>query len=165
MKLSVKESCLFAILGTLMYTSKVLLEVLPNVHLLGLLTIVYTLVYRKKALYPIYIYVFLLALFNGFSLWVLPHFYLWTLLWGCTMCIPTHWSTTKIQIVCTILCGCHGFLYGILYAPAQAILFQLSFEGMIAWIISGFPWDLIHGISNVCVSILITPLTKVLKIE
>lgn len=163
MKLSVKESCIFAMLGTLMFTSKLLLEFLPNVHLLGVLTIVYTLIYRKKALYPIYIYVFILALFNGFSLWVLPHLYLWTILWGCVMLIPKHLSQFKIQIICTILCGLHGFLYGTLYAPAQALLFGLSLKGMITWIIAGIPWDIVHGISNLCVSILITPLCKVLK--
>ena len=146
-----------------MYTSKLLLEFLPNVHLLGALTITYTLCYRKKALYPIYIYVFILALFNGFSLWVLPHLYLWTILWGCTMLIPTNLSQAKTQIICTILCGLHGFLYGILYASAQAILFGLSFNGMIAWIMAGLPWDMVHGISNLCVSIVITPLTKILK--
>lgn len=164
MKLSVRESCLFAMLGTLMYTSKLLLEFLPNVHLLGVLTIAYTLHFRKKALYPIYIYAFLLALFNGFSLWILPHFYIWTILWGCTMLVPTHLSQTKIQIICTILCGAHGFLYGILYAPAQALLFHLSWDGMIAWIIAGFPWDILHGISNLCVSLLIAPIRKILKL-
>lgn len=163
MKLSVKELCLFSMLGTLMYTSKVLLEFLPNVHLLATFTIAYTLHFRKKALYPIYIYVFILALFNGFSLWVLPHLYLWTILWGCVMLIPTHYSQVKTQIICTILCGLHGFLYGTLYTPAQALLFGLSFKGMITWIIAGLPWDLVHGISNLCVSILITPLTKIFK--
>lgn len=163
MKLSVKESCIFAMLGTLMYTSKMVLEALPNVHILGVLTIVYTLCFRKKALVPIYIYVFILALFNGFSLWVLPHLYLWTLLWGCTMLIPTNLSLPKIQIICTILCGLHGFLYGTLYAPAQAILFGLSFKSMITWIIAGIPWDIVHGISNLCISVLITPLYRALK--
>ena len=60
MKLSVKEIALFGMLGALMYASKMALEFLPNVHLLGVFTISMTVVFRKKALYPIYVFVFLL---------------------------------------------------------------------------------------------------------
>ena len=35
MKLSVREIAVFGMLGALMYASKVLMEALPNVHLLG----------------------------------------------------------------------------------------------------------------------------------
>ena len=67
MKLSTREMTLFALLGALMYVSKVIMEMLPNIHLLGVFVVAFTLVYRKKALYPIYIYVFLNGSFSGFS--------------------------------------------------------------------------------------------------
>ena len=82
MKLSVKETAVFGMLGALMYASKVLMEALPNVHLLGVFVVALTVVYRKKALYPIYTYVFLNGLMAGFSLWWLPYLYLWAILWG-----------------------------------------------------------------------------------
>ena len=65
MKLTIKEMTLFGMLGAVMYISKVMLEFLPNVHMLGMLTVAYTIVYRKKALYPIYVYVLLNGLFTG----------------------------------------------------------------------------------------------------
>ena len=40
--------------------------------MLGMLTIVYTVVYRRKALIPIYIYVFMNGLFAGFNMWWIP---------------------------------------------------------------------------------------------
>ena len=55
MKLSAREVAVFGMLGAAMYASKLLMEFLPNVHLLGVFTIAVTIVYRKKALYPIYI--------------------------------------------------------------------------------------------------------------
>ena len=55
MKLTIREIAVFGMLGALMYASKMLMEVLPNIHLLGVFTIAFTVVYRKKALYPIYI--------------------------------------------------------------------------------------------------------------
>ena len=54
MKLTVKETVTFGMLGALMYASKVLMDWMPNIHLLGVLVIAFTAVYRKKALYPIY---------------------------------------------------------------------------------------------------------------
>ena len=60
----------------------------------------------------------------------------------------------------------HGYLYGTLYAPAQAILFGLDFQGMITWVIAGLPWDVIHGTSNFLCGVLIYPMVKLLqKIE
>lgn len=70
----------------------------------------------------------------------------------------------KIQpIVYMIVNACHGFLFGTLYAPAQAILFGLSFKGMIAWIIAGLPWDFVHGVSNFFCGILIVPIVTLLR--
>ena len=63
MKLKTREVAIFGMLGALMYASKVFMELLPNVHLLGVFTISFTLVYWKKALYPIYTYVLLNGLF------------------------------------------------------------------------------------------------------
>ncbi len=57
MRLTTREITVFAMLGAVMYASKLLMELIPNVHLLGVLVVAFTVVYRKKALYPIYIYV------------------------------------------------------------------------------------------------------------
>ena len=53
MKLTTKETAIFAMLGAVMYASKIIMEFAPNIHLLGTFTIAYTIVYRKKALYQI----------------------------------------------------------------------------------------------------------------
>ena len=80
MKLNVKEMAVFGMLGALMFASKLLMEVAPNIHLLGVFTMAFTIVYRKKALYPIYIYVLLNGIFSGFATWWVPYLYLWTIL-------------------------------------------------------------------------------------
>jgi len=163
MKLTVRETTIFGMLGALMYASKMIMEVAPNVHLLGVFTIAITVVYRKKALYPIYIYVLLNGMFSGFATWWIPYLYLWTILWGATMLLPQKMPKKAKPIVYMAVNACHGFLFGTLYAPAQAILFGLSFEGMIAWIIAGLPWDFIHGLSNFFCGMLILPIINVLQ--
>ena len=82
------ELVLFAMLGSLMFCSKVIMEVLPNIHLLGMFTITFTLVFRVKALIPIYVNVFLTGLYGGFNLWWMPYLYIWTILWALAMLIP-----------------------------------------------------------------------------
>ena len=149
-------------LGALMFASKIIMEILPNIHLLGMFTTAFTVVFRKKALIPIYIFVFILGLYNGFSVWWLPYIYIWTILWGITMLLPKGMSPIAARIVYPIVCGLHGFAFGILYAPAQAILFRFNFETTIAWIISGLPWDFIHGLGNIAAGLLIYPLTKLI---
>ena len=151
-------------LGALMYASKVLLEFLPNVHLLGVFTIALTSVYRKKALFPIYIYVFINGLFAGFATWWIPYLYLWTVLWGVVMLLPKNLPPARQRIVYMTVCACHGFLFGTLYAPAQALLFGLAWQGMAAWIAAGLPWDIAHGISNFCVGVLIMPVASAIRL-
>ena len=163
MKITVKETVVFGMLGALMYVSKMIMEFAPNVHLLGVFTIAFTVVYRKKALYPIYTYVLINGIFAGFATWWVPYLYLWTVLWGVTMLLPQKMSKKAKPIVFMVVNACHGFLYGTLYAPAQAIVFGLSFDGMVAWIIAGLPWDFVHGVSNFFCGILIIPIVTLLK--
>lgn len=163
MKLTARETAVFGMLGALMYASKALMEVAPNVHLLGVFTIAITVVYRKKALYPIYTYILLMGLFGGFATWWIPHLYLWTILWGVTMLLPQNMPKKVRPIVYMIVNAGHGFLYGTLYAPAQAVLFGLNFEKMIAWIVAGLPWDFVHGVSNFICGLLIVPIITVLQ--
>ena len=74
--LSPLELAVFAVLGALMYCSKVIMEWAPNIHLLGMFTMTYTLAYRAKGLITVYVYVFLNGIFSGFDAWWLPYQYI-----------------------------------------------------------------------------------------
>ena len=158
----VREYAVFAMLGTIMFLSKLVMEFLPNIHLVGILTVIYTIVFRHRALIPIYVCVALVGLFYGFSMWWLPYLYIWTILWGAIMLVPRGIPKTAARIIHPVIACLHGLLYGVLYAPAQALLFKLNLEGTIAWIIAGFPFDLMHGIGNLALGVLIPPLTVLL---
>lgn len=153
---------IFAMLATVMFCSKIVMESLPNIHLLGALTIAYTVAYRHKALIPIYIYVTLNGVYAGFNAWWFPYLYIWTILWAVTMLIPRKMPDDIKRIIYPLICGLHGFAFGTLYAPAQAIMFKLDFHGMLAWISAGLPFDVIHGIGNAFAGILVLPLSNIL---
>ena len=159
--LTVLELVIFAMLGTLMWLSKLLMEFLPNIHLMAMLTMVYTVVYRWKALFPIGVCVVLIGLQGGFSPWWVPHLYMWAVLWGVTMLLPRHMPLKIAAPVYTVVCVLHGLLYGTLWAPTQ----WLFYGGNIwAWIVSGLPFDLMHGVGNFFASLLILPMIHVLNL-
>lgn len=164
MRPTTREITVFAMLGAVMYASKILMELAPNIHLLGVFTIAFTVVYRKKALYPIYIYVILNGIFCGFAAWWIPYLYIWTVLWGIVMLLPKNMPKKIRPFVYMAVCAAHGFLFGVLYAPAQALLFGLNVPGMISWIMAGLPFDFIHGVSNFFCGILIIPVISVLRL-
>lgn len=157
------EMVLFAMLATLMFCSKIIMELLPNIHLLGMFTMVYTVVFRKKALIPIYLYVIINGIYAGFADWWLPYLYVWGVLWAMTMLIPKKIPKVAACIVYPVVCAVHGFAFGIIYAPGQALLYGFNFEQTLAWISMGLPFDIIHGISNFFVGMIIFPLTELMN--
>ena len=162
--LTVRETVIFAMLGALMFVSDIAMEALPNIHLLGVFIVASTVVYRFKALWPLYIYVFLNGLYAGFSMWWVPYLYVWTVLWGIVMLLPKRMPRWLAPVVYCIVCGLHGLAFGTIYAPAQALLMGFSFEQMLAWIAAGFYFDIIHAIGNLCLGVLIIPIIHTLRL-
>ena len=149
--------------AALMFASKILMEALPNIHLLGMFTMTLTVVFRARALIPIYLYVFLNGLYAGFNVWWIPYIYIWTILWGIMMLLPKNMPHKVAALVYPIVCALHGFAFGALYAPAQSLFFGLDFKQTVAWIIAGIPYDIIHGVSNFAAGLLVLPMSILLK--
>lgn len=150
-------------LGSMMFISKLITELLPNIHLLGMFTVLFTVVFRYKALIPIYVFIFLTGLYAGFATWWIPYLYLWAVLWGMTMLIPRNLPHMWQYVVYPVVCGLHGFAYGTLYAPSQVLLYGLPFDQLPAWILAGLPWDIAHGIGNIAAGLLVAPLIPLLR--
>lgn len=157
------ELAVFPMLGAIMFCSKLLMEFLPNIHMVGMLVMLYTVVFRWRALIPIYIFVFLSGIYAGFDLWWIPYIYIWLPLFAITMLLPKKMPRGVAAVVYAVVCGLHGFLYGVLYAPAQALLFGLDFPKLCAWVIAGFPFDIMHGIGNIIFGSFVLPLSVLMK--
>ncbi len=161
---TIREIAVFAMLGAMMYVSDFAMEALPNIHLLGVFIASSTVVYRWKALYPIYIYVFLYGITMGFGVWWVPYLYVWTVLWGAVMLLPKRMPKWLAPIVYCVVCALHGLSFGIIYAPAQALLMGFTFEQTLAWIGIGFSFDITHAIGNLCLGVLIVPMIHTLRL-
>lgn len=157
------QIALFASFGTLMFLSDLAMEALPNIHLIAMFTVTFTVVYRVKALFPLYVYVFLNGIYGGFATWWVPYLYVWTVLWAVAMLLPKKMHPAVATPVYAAVCGLHGLAFGVLYAPAQVLLFFGGDWGkMIPWIIAGLPFDVTHCVGNIFAGVLVFPLVKVL---
>lgn len=161
--ITIKDITVCAVFGALMFASKLLTEVLPNIHLISVILIALTVVYRSKALLALYTFVFISGLYYGFPIWWLPYLYIWLPLVFAVLALPKNMKNKTAAFVYPIICGLHGLLFGTLYAPSQALLFGLDFKGMISWIIAGLPYDLIHALGNVFGGMLVLPLVIALR--
>ncbi len=159
--LSVRDMVVFALLGAIMFYTKQI-EVLPNIHPLAMLTVTYTVVYRRRGIIPVAVFILLQGVYAGFSIWWYPYLYLWPLLWAAALALPKKMSNKAAMIVYPLVCALHGLLYGTLYAPYQALVFGLDFKGTLAWIAAGFPYDAIHAASNLVMGLLVLPLSKLI---
>lgn len=158
------EIALFAMFGGIMYASKVAMAALPNIHLIGMFIMVFTLVYRFKALIPIYLYIFLEGLFGGFGMWWYSYLYAWAVLWGITMLLPKNMPKKVAAFVYPAVCSLHGLIFGALCAILQAPLVGLpGIKGIITYTITGFPYDVIHAAGNLAFGTLVLPLSQILK--
>ena len=162
-KINLRELIIFAMLGCIMFLSDLLMEALPNIHALAMFIALFTLVFRAKALIPIYVYVALTGIYAGLALWWVPYLYIWAILWAAIMLIPKRANDKVKFILSIILCSLHGLLFGILYAPMQALMYGLSFKAMITWIVTGAAFDIVHMCGNFAMSFLIIPLYRVMK--
>lgn len=162
---------LFAMYGALMFVSKLMMEGLPNIHPLTMFIMTFSLVYGYKALIPTYVYVFLNGLYGGFNAWWIPYLYIWALqcIVTCLVCaLIRRIKSGKVRkgVSCTVyplLAALFGLSFGALYAPAQAIMYNFTFDLTVKWIIAGLYFDIIHAVGNFCMCFLIFPLASVLQ--
>ena len=152
----------FAIFGAMMFALKIAMAAIPNIHPLGMFIMLLTVVYRWRALIPIYLYVLLDGIYGGFGTWWIPYLYIWAILWGITMLLPRKMPTAVAAVVYPTVCGLFGLAFGALYAPVQALIFNYTPAQTLAWIVAGLSFDVAHAIGNAAIGCLVLPLTRVL---
>ena len=164
MKLKIREIAVFAMLGAVMCVSKVVMEGLPNIHLLGTFVIAFTLTYRQKALYPIYIYVVVNGLWEGFTPfgW-LPETYIWLILWGVIMLLPKNMPKRVAPVVYMVVSALHGLLFDVFYIPAYVLFADIPWDRIWLTLLAGIPFNISHTIGNFVLGTLIIPITTVLR--
>ena len=105
-----REIVIYGILSAVLLAAQVSLGFLPNIEIVTLLILVYTLVFRKKVFFIIYIFVFLEGLIYGFGLWWINYLYVWSIQALITLLFRKNDSVW----FWSILSGIYGITFGAL---------------------------------------------------
>ena len=153
--LTIRQIVLFGMLGALTFGAKYVMSALPNIEPVSLLVMVYAVVFGKKALYPIYLYVAMEIMVYGLGTWNFNYLYVWAILFILAYCLrkmthPLAWA---------ILSAGFGLLFGLLCAPVDVFIGGISYAAT-KWTM-GITYDLLHcGGNFVMALVLFTPLRQ-----
>ncbi|MBQ0101316.1 MAG: hypothetical protein KBT31_00780 [Firmicutes bacterium] len=165
-KPNLKEIALFPLYGAIMFLTAQI-DIIPNVHPLAMFISVFTLIYRKKVLFPIYIYALLDGIFNGFGVWWLSNLYIWLPVAFAVSCLPLDLTPKKLTLRLSLICACHGLLFGVLYSPVYYLfVFGHNLSAALTWVLNGLPFDIIHACGNFVIAFCAVPLiTLICKLD
>ena len=149
MKLNIRELVLLSLLAALLLVAQVALAFLPNIEVVSILIILYTLFFKKKTLYVIYLFALLEGLIYGFGTWWIMYLYVWTILWGIAMFLQKERS----PIIWAFISGFFGLAYGTLCSVPY--FFIGGVKTGLAWIAGGLMFDVTHGIGNFIVALVL----------
>ena len=144
MKISIRELILFGILGSILTIAKISLDFIPNVEAVSLLVIIYSLIYGKKSIFSVFIFVIMIGLISGFGLWWIGYVILWPAL-NISTCLLAKFIRNKYLIL-SLYSGTFGLLFGFFYAIPYAIFGGIN-AGIVYWV-AGIPYDIVHGLAN-----------------
>lgn len=144
-----RDVCLMAMMGVVLVVSKEALAFLPNVELVSLLTILFTLVFRKRVIGALGVFLLLEGLLYGFGSWWVMYLYIWPLLALLTWLF--RWMKRGWQWA--VFSGLFGLAFGTLcalvYLPVG------GFPMMLAWIAGGLYFDFLHAGGNFLLALLL----------
>jgi len=138
-------------LGGLAFGLKVVMMALPNIEPVSLLVMVFSVVFGRKAVYPIYVYVLLEFLLYGLNFWSVSYLYIWLIL------AAVSWKLRAMssRLGWAVLCGSFGLLFGALCTPICFLTGGPAYA--FSWWVSGIPFDLIHCVANFAVALVLFP--------
>lgn len=156
--LTLRQIAIFGLLGALTFGLKVVMAWLPNIEPVSLLVMLYAVVFGRKSLYPIYVYVIMEILLYGIGTWNIMYLYIWALL------ALGAWFMRKQtrRLAWALLSGSFGLLFGLLCMPVD--VFIGGFGYAISKWASGIAFDLAHCAGNFVIALLLfCPLRDLLQ--
>lgn len=153
----IKDIALIGMMSAIMIAVQVALSFLPNIELVSLLIILFTLVFGWKAFYIIYVFVGVEGLIYGFGLWWINYLYVWAILFIIVMLLRKLHST----FLWAVISGAYGLGFGALCSIPYFLTSGIA-SGFAYWV-QGIPFDLLHGAGNfVAALVLFHPLYSIL---
>ncbi|MCD7807541.1 MAG: hypothetical protein LUH19_09435 [Lachnospiraceae bacterium] len=140
--ISVKDIALIGMMTATIEAAKDALSILPNVELVTLLIILYTLFFGRRILFVIPIFVILQGMLHGFGLWWFMYLYVWPILAFLTYLFRRQTSL--------IFWSAFSGLFGLFFGAFCSLVYLVTSgpAAALAWWVAGIPFDVLHGVSN-----------------
>ena len=154
-----KDVVLIGILSASITAGKLALSFIPNIEIVTLLFIVYTIVFgHKRTLLVSVVFVTTEIFLYGFATWLLGYYIIWPLLILITEVISRRFQS---EYAYAILGAVFGYAFGLFFAVVESFFYGIAY-GWAYWL-RGLLFDLVHGTSNfVIILMLFNPLIKLL---
>lgn len=152
-----RDLTLIALMVAIIEVCKIALAQIPNVELTSFWIILFTLYFGTRIFYVIPVFILLEGAIFGFGIWWVMYLYAWPLLAIVTLLLRRMKNAWEWSIVSGLFGLCFGALCAIPYAVTGGI-----YAG-VAWWVNGIPFDLIHGVGNFAIMlVLYHPIRRVM---
>ena len=146
------------VLTALLFMGQVIMSFLPNLEIVSLLIILYTIFFGKKVFWMIYGFVFLEGFLYGFGMWWFQYLYIWSILAVVVLLLRNNTSA----LFWSIISGFFGLSFGALCTLPYLITGGPA--AAFSYWVSGLGFDLTHCIGNVVLClVLFKPLYALLQ--
>ena len=156
---AIRRIVLIAAMTAILEVSKFALNAIANVELITLLIIIFTRRFGSRMMFAVcLVFTVLECLWWGISIWTATYFYVWPVL----VLISALTATVESPLMNAVIAGVYGLLFGALCALLTLV--TAGPNAALAWWIAGIPYDLVHGLSNfvICL-VLYRPLAEALR--
>lgn len=161
-----KDICLIGIMVAVIEVCKATMTFLPNIELTTFWLIMFTLFFGKKVGFVVPVFILIEGCLYGFGSWWIMYLYTWPLL------VLVTWIYRKQESLWfwSVLSAVFGLLFGFFCSIPYYVLGAIDgglrgglYAGF-SWWVAGIPWDLVHGISNfVLMVVLYKPVRVIMK--
>lgn len=165
-KLTIADITTIGVMVAVIEVCKMTLLSIPNVELTSFWIILFTLYFGWRMLFVIPVFILIEGSMFGFGIWWVMYLYAWPLL------ALLAWLGRKQDsaVYFSILSGAFGIFFGLLCSIPYFFI-GLTDGGVVngittalTWWVAGIPWDVVHGISNfVLMMILYKPVKMVMN--
>ena len=141
-----------------MLTGKWALSSLPNIEVVSLFTIVYTVFFGGITAYAVIVFIIVEGLIYGFGWWFYGYVIAWPILFLVTYLFRKKPDNVKMALIS----GIFGLSFGLLCEIPYSIMFGT--KAGFAWWIAGIPYDVVHCVGNFVICLfLFNPLLRALR--
>lgn len=130
------------IMSATLTAGKTALAFLPNIEIVSLLVIFYSIYFGRKTIAAVLVFTAVECMIWGINLWTVMYLYIWPLL----AVVSGLFRKRDTAVFWAVFSGAFGLLFGGL--GSLVYLFAGGPKTAFAWWVAGIPMDVIHCVSN-----------------